>query len=136
MAQFHRRRTETVILDGKLVFDRRPSDPTLRARPTHHRVAKPSPQDFGFQGDSSGMLRINPLQPPRPVPPSAGTPRPPRRVRPMGFVSAEDYDATGVLAGLDPCESRYWWLAEFYDSTPAATAQATSRDVAIPPAAT
>jgi len=54
----------------------------------------------------------------------------------MGFVSAEDYDATGVLAGLDPCESRYWWLAEFYDSTPAATAQATSRDVAIPPAAT
>jgi hypothetical protein len=28
------------------------------------------------------------------------------------FVSAEDFDGTGVLAGVDPCESRYWWIPE------------------------
>lgn len=28
------------------------------------------------------------------------------------FVSAEDFDRTGILAGLDPCESRYWWMPE------------------------
>jgi hypothetical protein len=27
-------------------------------------------------------------------------------------VSAEDFDGTGVLAGVDPCESRYWWIPE------------------------
>jgi hypothetical protein len=30
------------------------------------------------------------------------------------FVSAEDFDATGILAGVDPCESRYWWVPELY----------------------
>lgn len=28
------------------------------------------------------------------------------------FASAEDYDATGILAGVDPCESCYWWLPD------------------------
>ena len=28
------------------------------------------------------------------------------------FVSAEDFDGTGILAGVDPCESRYWWVPE------------------------
>jgi hypothetical protein len=32
--------------------------------------------------------------------------------RGRGFTSAEDFDATGILAGVDPCESRYWWLPE------------------------
>ncbi|MFM8707229.1 MAG: hypothetical protein ACKOHK_03865, partial [Planctomycetia bacterium] len=26
------------------------------------------------------------------------------------------YDATGILAGVDPCESRYWWMPELYTS--------------------
>lgn len=60
------------------------------------------------------MLQINPLAPPRPP-----------RSRPVAdrfvpagerlgapFVSAEDFDGTGILAGVDPCESRYWWLPE------------------------
>ena len=80
------------------------------------------------------MLRSNPLQPPRPFPPpaveaiAAGTGR--------GFVSPEDYDRTGILTGMDPCESRYWWLPELY--APAAAAgdlQATSRPLTRPTAA-
>jgi len=30
------------------------------------------------------------------------------------FVSAEDFDCTGILAGIDPCESNYWWMPELY----------------------
>ena len=59
------------------------------------------------------MLQRNPLQPPRPFAP----PIPARDARPVGgvgFVSAEDFDATGVLTGVDPCESRYWWMPELY----------------------
>lgn len=59
------------------------------------------------------MLQRNPLQPPRPPVTQApvpmgmvGTRRP--------FVSAEDFDVTGLLTGLDPCESRYWWMPELY----------------------
>ena len=33
------------------------------------------------------------------------------------FASAEDYDATGILTGFDPCESRYWWMPELQAST-------------------
>jgi len=59
------------------------------------------------------MLQSNPLQPPRPFLP------PPRAVQRTSvvegrFVSAEDFDATGVLTGVDPCESRYWWMPELY----------------------
>lgn len=32
------------------------------------------------------------------------------------FASAEDYDATGILAGVDPCESRYWWMPDLFAS--------------------
>lgn len=32
------------------------------------------------------------------------------------FASAEDYDATGILTGVDPCESRYWWMPELQAS--------------------
>jgi len=28
------------------------------------------------------------------------------------FVSADDYDVTGILTGMDCCESGYWWAAE------------------------
>lgn len=37
-----------------------------------------------------------------------------RPARNGGFLSAEDFDATGVLAGVDPCESHYWWMPELY----------------------
>ncbi|MCX7403397.1 MAG: hypothetical protein NTY87_09885 [Planctomycetia bacterium] len=30
------------------------------------------------------------------------------------FVSAEDFDCTGILTGIDPCESNYWWMPELY----------------------
>jgi hypothetical protein len=56
-----------------------------------------------------------------------------RRSRP--FVSAEDFDATGILAGMDPCESRYWWVPELHGSVTAPVVQATSRPASRPPAA-
>ena len=40
------------------------------------------------------------------------------------FVSAEDFDGTGILTGVDPCESRYWWLAELYGPESVSTASA------------
>lgn len=68
------------------------------------------------------MLERNRLQPPRPSAPSqtaggfdglaagcAGL-----------FASPEDYDATGILAGVDPYESCYWWMPELYASPIAA----------------
>jgi hypothetical protein len=30
------------------------------------------------------------------------------------FISAEDFDATGILTGVDPCASNYWWMPELY----------------------
>jgi hypothetical protein len=29
-----------------------------------------------------------------------------------GFLSAEDFDATGILTGVEPCASSYWWMPE------------------------
>jgi len=71
------------------------------------------------------MLERNRLQPPRPSSPSptvgwydslaAGC---------SGlFASPEDFDATGILAGVDPYESRYWWVPELF-SSPTASAEA------------
>lgn len=59
------------------------------------------------------MLQKNPLAPPRPprAAPAAGRFTAADRLGPS-FVSAEDFDGTGILAGVDPCESRYWWLPE------------------------
>jgi hypothetical protein len=60
------------------------------------------------------MLQKNHLQPPRP----AADPSPPMdRATPasLSFVSAEDFDGTGILAGVDPCESRYWWMPDLYE---------------------
>lgn len=60
------------------------------------------------------MLQKNRLQPPMPprLPPMAVGAGAPHRATP--FVSPEDFDATGILAGVDPCESLYWWLADLY----------------------
>lgn len=113
------------------------------------------------------MLRINPLQPPRPFLPleeaaclDAGHPmefaiQPPRPDQPLELasttppmdqgmghgclISAEDYDPTGILAGVDPCESRYWWMPELHSDRPArgeiVGRHAARRSIARPPAA-
>ena len=63
------------------------------------------------------MLRKNPLQPPLPFSPDPATgaqiPQPLPGTH-DAFVSAEDFDRTGILTGVDPCESRYWWLPELF----------------------
>jgi len=65
------------------------------------------------------MLERNRLQPPRPTTPSQTGGWPAGDAPRCGglFVSPEDFDATGILAGVDPCESRYWWLPELFDSS-------------------
>ncbi|MFM8805207.1 MAG: hypothetical protein ACKOK8_15100 [Planctomycetia bacterium] len=64
------------------------------------------------------MLERNRLQPPRSSAPSqtAGWADLPVATGGGLFASAEDYDATGILAGVDPCESRYWWMPELFTS--------------------
>jgi len=59
------------------------------------------------------MLRINPLQPPRPFT-AASSPASPRPNGWAGFVAAEDFDPTGIMTGVDLSESRYWWIPELY----------------------
>lgn len=50
-----------------------------------------------------------------------------------GFLAAEDFDGTGILAGIDLCASSYWWIPEMYatgegiDAAFPATLQATQR---------
>ena len=34
------------------------------------------------------------------------------------FLSAEDFDATGILAGVEPCASNYWWIPELHLGVP------------------
>lgn len=62
------------------------------------------------------MLRQNPLQPPRPVVPTplSGVDRT-AAGRGEQHLSAEDFDGTGILRGIDPCESRYWWMPELFE---------------------
>jgi hypothetical protein len=77
------------------------------------------------------MLQKNPLQPPRPYAPlredtltAVGRPG-------TTMFSAADFDGTGILTGIDPCESCYWWMPELYgpdalvSSRPAARASQT-----------
>ena len=73
-------------------------------------------------GLSHIMLAMNRLQPPRPYTPTsqravAGITNPVAGLPATGdrlFVSAEDFDCTGILSGLDLCESLYWWMSELY----------------------
>ena len=67
------------------------------------------------------MLRINPLQPPRPFVASPAKATAGSTFQ-SSFIMAEDYDSTGIMAGVDPSESRYWWLPELYGPEPAPTA--------------
>jgi len=87
------------------------------------------------------MLERNRLQPPRPSAPSQtnGWSDVPSSYSPASyspasdalagacaglFASAEDYDATGILTGVDPSESCYWWMPELYTQ---ASAQAQAQ---------
>lgn len=65
------------------------------------------------------MLKKNPLCPPLPHrdSPAAAASETCTAPATATFVSAEDYDGTGILAGVDPCESRYWWLPELISAT-------------------
>jgi len=60
------------------------------------------------------MLRTNPLQPPRPHFPAAATGRSEPELAGPAFIAPEDFDRTGIMAGVDPSESRYWWMPELY----------------------
>jgi len=55
------------------------------------------------------------------------------------FVSAEDFDGTGILAGCDPCASNYWWMPELFaaecDGCGADRGHATLRTTSRPTAA-
>lgn len=69
------------------------------------------------------MLQKNPLQPPRPHPPACGASPVITDQGLPGFVMAEDFDGTGIMAGVDPSESRYWWIPELYGPDDAPRAQ-------------
>jgi hypothetical protein len=69
------------------------------------------------------MLRKNPLHPPRPFPSADSSPA--RAVSVVGgearqsdaaagFLSADAFDPTGILLGVDPAEPCYWWMPELY----------------------
>ncbi len=47
----------------------------------------------------------------------AKTPNGVEALGPM-FLSAEDFDATGILAGVEPCASNYWWIPELHPGIP------------------
>ena len=81
------------------------------------------------------MLERNRLQPPRPSAPSqtAGGFDGPTAGCGGLFASPEDYDATGILAGVDPYESRYWWMPELY-SSPTVAGESSLAAIAAPAA--
>lgn len=60
------------------------------------------------------MLQPNRLDPPRPFLPHFAPAARPAPATGRVFVSPEDFDATGILAGCDPCASSYWWMPELH----------------------
>ena len=63
------------------------------------------------------------------------TPSPPGGA---AFLSAEDFDVTGILAGVEPCASNYWWIPELQAepaSAPVAAAEIAAPAPLAPPAA-
>ena len=80
------------------------------------------------------MLRTNPLNPPRPfrsAAPAAAASAGLAIDGEPGFLSAEAFDATEILRGLDPAEPNYWWMPELYGpDLPAGTPEETARGAA------
>lgn len=66
------------------------------------------------------MLQKSRFHPPRPfapvpaLPGSGAAEAAVRHGEAVRFVSAEDFDATGILVGCDPCASNYWWMPELH----------------------
>jgi len=84
------------------------------------------------------MLQKNPLQPPRPFSPARPAIQRQPALAGQGFIAAEDFDLTGILAGVDPSESCYWWMPELYgpdEPVAASRAQAASGSATRPSAA-
>jgi hypothetical protein len=85
------------------------------------------------------MLDTNRLQPPRRFsasqrPPAGQPAAPDTRGCESRFISAEDFDTTGILTGVDLCASSYWWVPELHAAAehgPATlpSAHATARTV-------
>lgn len=73
------------------------------------------------------MLQKNPLQPPRPYAPQPMASVPAAHATAVSFLSAGDFDGTGILAGIDPSESHYWWMPELYGPDALATARPAAR---------
>ncbi|NBW95726.1 MAG: hypothetical protein EBR28_03105 [Planctomycetia bacterium] len=65
------------------------------------------------------MLETNRSKPPRPYQPQRPEAAPAVPARGPLFLSADDFDGTGILTGFDPCASNYWWMPELHavDST-------------------
>ena len=75
------------------------------------------------------MLESNRLNPPQPYRvPTVSAPASATALNRRVFVSADDFDATGILAGCDPCASNYWWMPELHTAAPADLAVATGAD--------
>ena len=68
------------------------------------------------------MLEKSRLNPPRCSAPAveSAQSRTENGFRECLFVSAEDFDGLGVLAGIDTCASNYWWMPELYGPDSAA----------------
>lgn len=73
----------------------------ITLRPPLHRPRPPSRLQLAIMSRRRGH-RLPTLAPPTPGP--------------VPFVSADDFDATGVLVGFDPSASRYWWIPELLDA--------------------
>jgi len=83
------------------------------------------------------MLEPNRLNPPQPyrVPQLATASA--AQVRAAGvFISADDFDSTGILAGCDPCASNYWWMPELHTAAPAELAVMAVADTGVASQAT
>lgn len=153
---------ETILPNGPaprsdeiLAYARPAFRKTLRTVFTRrHRPASPHPTSLQrLSASETIMLERNRLQPPRPsAPPQTnGWSDVPSAYSPASyspasdaldgacaglFASAEDYDATGILTGVDPSESCYWWMPELYvRATLQASAQAPAQAIAQAPAA-
>lgn len=62
------------------------------------------------------MLQPNRLHPPQGADTSRAAPAAALAAarRRQVFVSADDFDTTGILTGCDPCASNYWWMPDLH----------------------
>lgn len=95
--------------------------PPIIAMPRPRRTPRPTP-DVGRDGASSA-----PADAPWSIDAAPADP---------AFLTADDFDATGILAGVDTCASSYWWVAELQSAsadTVAPLADVGGTPQAVPP---